>query len=219
MTQQNSLTVRISVIIGMFILVSFLQSCTSSTTDQPVTDIDSVMTDTLKKELQADTVVINEVPQKIYALTQEDKTILELLQKVEMGYSFNEVKSKYDAVKGIRPEDKKDELASAGLTESVCKQSLFGGEAIAEFNFKDDSLYSYFFTYSEKDSEKAEQVFNAVKKYYNTQLGEAQLEMVEEENHYNRNFVWPSQKTIVPYLNFNLNTNTISWGKRYDRAL
>ncbi len=213
------MTVRIRVIIGLFMVVSFLQSCTSSNTDKPVTDIDSVMTDTLKKELKVDTVVINEVPQKIYALTDNDKLILDLLEKVEMGYSFNEVKSKYDAVKGIRPEDKKDELASVGLTESVCKQSLFGGEAIAEFNFKDDSLYSYFFTYSEKDSEKAEQVFNAVKKYYNNQLGEAQLEMVEEENHYNRNFVWPVRKAIVPYLNFNLNTNTISWGKRYEKAL
>jgi hypothetical protein len=203
----------------MIILVGFLQCCTSNTTDKPVKDIDSVLTDTLKKEIQADTVVINESPENIYLLTQNDKTILELLQKIEMGYSFNEVKEKYNAVKGIRPEDKKDELASAGLTESVCKQSLFGGEAIAEFNFKDDSLYSYFFTYNEKDSEKAEQVFNAVKKYYNDQWGESQLERVEEENHFTQNFVWPSQKAIVPYLNFNLNTNTISWGKHYERTL
>jgi hypothetical protein len=211
--------VRIRIIIWLVTLVSFLQGCTSSNTDQPVNNVDSVLTDTLKKEIKVDTLVINENPQEIYLLTQNDKAILELMQNIEMGYSFNDVKSKYDAVKGIRPEDKKDELASAGLTESVCKQSLFGGEAIAEFNFKDDSLYSYFFTYSEKDSEKAEQVFNAVKKYYNTKWGESQLEKVEEENHYNRNFIWPSQKTIIPYLNYNLNTNTISWGKRYERTI
>jgi hypothetical protein len=200
-------------------LAGLLYSCTDSTSDKPVTDQDSVLTDTLKKELQADTVVIDHTPVKIYALTQDDKNILELLQIVEMGFSFNEVKAKYPSVRGIRPEDKKDELAAAGFTESVCKQKLFGSEISAEFNFKDDSLYSYVFTYNEKDSDKADQVFKAVKKYYSEKWGEAQPEMVEEENHYNQNFVWPAQNTATPYLNYNLNTNTIAWGKRFDKSL
>lgn len=209
---------RIGLIALIATVVGFLYGCTGSTTDKPVAESDTVLTDTLKKELQADTVVINPNPTKVYALTQNDKAILDLLQSIEMGFSFNEVKAKYPMVKGIRPEEKKDELASEGLTESVCKQSIFGGEASVEFNFKDDSLYSYFFTYSDKDSEKAEQVFQAVKKYYTGKWGPAQLEMVEEENHYNQSFIWPGS-AILPFLSYNLNSNTIAWGKRYEKAI
>ncbi len=210
---------RISSIVLLMITVGFIYSCTDGSNERPVADVDTTMNDTLKKELQADTVVINENPGKVYALTQNDKNTLELLQSVEMGFSFNEVKAKYPVVKGIRPEDKKDELAAAGYTESVGKQSLFGGEASAEFNFKDDSLYSYVFTYNEKDTEKAEKVFQAVKKYYSAKWGAAVPEMIEEENHYNQSFVWTGQSGILPYINYNLNTNSITWGKRFEKAL
>jgi hypothetical protein len=196
-----------------------LQSCTDSSSDKPVSDIDTVLTDSIAQQKPADTVVVNPDQSRIYSLTPDDKKILELLQTIEMGFSFNEVKAKYPVVKGIRPEDKKDNLAEEGYTESVCKQSIFGGEASVEFNFKDDSLYSYVFTYNDKDSEKAEQVFQSVKKYYSDKWGEAQPEMVEEENHYNQNFLWTGQNSFVPYLNFNVNNNTIVWGRRYEKSL
>ncbi|HSZ25080.1 MAG TPA: hypothetical protein VK766_05155 [Cytophagaceae bacterium] len=207
------------ILLSIIVLVTLLNSCTNNTADKPVKVVDSLQVDTLKKKLPPDTIVTNKAVVKMYMLTKDDISILELLQKIEMGFSFNEVKAKYPSVKGIRPEEKKDDLAIAGLTESVCKQSLFGGEAIAEFNFNNDSLYSFFFTYSEKNTDKSEQVFNAIKTYYSNRLGEAQPERVEEENHYSQNFVWPSQKSVTPYLYYNLNTNTISWGKHYERAL
>ena len=206
------------IIIATVLSLSLLYSCTDSSTDKPIKDKDSLSKDTVQKKPVKDTVVIINEQVKLYPLSQEDKAVLELLQQIEMGYSFMKVKSKYDMVKGIRPEDKKDELANAGYTESVCKQNLFGGIANAEFNFKNDSLYSYFFTFSDKDSDKAEQVFQAVKKYYSAKWGEAQVEEVEEENHYGQTYVWPS-KSIVPYVSYNLNTNTIVWGKRIDKAL
>lgn len=210
---------RIKFLVPFFILIVLVYGCTDSGTDKPVTDVDTILTDTSAQEIPADTVVINSNQNKIYMLTKNDKDILELLQVVEMGFSFNEVKAKYPSVRGIRPEDKKDDLAAAGFTESVCKQSLFGGEASAEFNFKDDSLYAYVFTYTDKDSEKAEKVFQAIKKYYSDKWGEAQLEKVEEENHYNQNFIWTGQDAIVPYVNYNLNTNTIAWGRRFEKTL
>ncbi len=210
---------RIRLIALCVISSVLLSSCFDSSSDKPIKDSDSIQVDTLPMDTLVDTVVVDPNPVKLYSLTQDDKSFLELLQIIEMGFSFNEVKAKYPSVKGIRPEDKKDELAAAGFTESVCKQSVFGGEISAEFNFKDDSLYAYVFTYNEKNSEKAEQVFQAVKKYYSTKWGDAQPEMVEEENHYNQSFVWTGQKGIIPYLNYNLNTNTIAWGRRYDKAL
>jgi hypothetical protein len=210
--------IRIIAVLGMLVVLSY-SSCTDSSSDKPVADVDTILTDTSTQETPTDTVVINNNTTKLYSLTQDDKNILELLQTVEMGFSFNEVKAKYPSVKGIRPEDKKDDLAAAGFTESVCKQAVFGGEASAEFNFKDDSLYSYVFTYNDKDHEKADQVFQAIKKYYSNKWGDAQPEMVEEENHYNQNFIWTGQSSIVPYLNFNVNTNTIVWGRRYEKTL
>jgi hypothetical protein len=206
-------------ILWICVLMAFLNSCTDSNNDKPVNDIDSVKVDTIPKEIPKDTVIIDENPVKVYSLSQDDKAILDLLDHIQMGFSFTDVRSKYKALKGIRPEEKNDELAEAGLTESVCKQSLFGGEASAEFNFKNDSLYSYFFTYNEKDSEKSEQVFQAIKKYYSSKWGDAQLEKVEEENHYSQNYIWTSKKSVLPYVNHNLNTNAIIWGKRFERVL
>jgi hypothetical protein len=201
------------------LLISFLYSCTDSSNDKPIKDTVTVQTDTSNKNIEEDSVVIDETEVKIYPLSQEDKNILELLYAIDMNFSYMKVKEKYKALKGIRPEDKKDELANEGYTESVCKQNIFGGTSNVEFNFKNDSLYSYFFTYTDKDSDKAEQIFQAIKKHYSAKLGQAQLEKVEEENHYNQNYIWPSKKSVTPYLNFNLNNNTIVWGKRTDKAL
>ncbi len=207
------------VIILMVVVASILTGCTDSSNDKPINNVDSIKVDTSSKPVTDDSLVVIKNPIKIYALSQDDKKILDLLEVVDIGFSFMEVKAKYKILKGIRPEEKNDALAEAGLTESVCKQPLFGGEATAEFNFKDDSLYSYFFIFSNKDSEQAEQVFQAIKKHYSTKWKQAQLEKVEEENHYGQSYVWPSKNAFVPYLNFNLNTNTIVWGKRFDRTM
>ena len=201
------------------LIASILIGCTDSSNDKPINDVDSIKVDTLKKPIMDDSVVVIETPVKIYALSQEDKKVLDLLEMIDLGYSFMEVKAKYKMVKGIRPEEKNDALADAGLTESVCKQPLFGGEVSAEFNFKDDSLYSYFFIYSSKDSEVSEQIYQAIKKHYSSKWKDGRLEKVEEENHYGQNYVWPSKNAFIPYLNFNLNTNTIVWGRRFDRTL
>jgi hypothetical protein len=205
-------------IIATLLLISILYSCTDSNTDKPLKNNDSLSKDTVQKAPVKDTVIIKDEQVKVYPLSKEDKVVLDLLQSIEMGFSFMKIKEKYDMVKGIRPEDKKDELANAGYTESLCKQPLFGGIASAEFHFKNDSLYAYSFTFNDKDSEKAEQVFQAVKKYYSGKWGQAQIEEIEEENHYNQTYVWPAT-AIVPYVNYNINTNTIIWGKRIDKVL
>ena len=204
------------VVVGLTVILS---SCTDSSSDKPINNVDSIKVDTINKPVVEDTLVVVENPVKLYALSQEDKRILDLLETIDIGFSFMEVKAKYKVLKGIRPEEKNDALAEAGLTESLCKQALFGGEATAEFNFKDDSLYSYFFTFANKDSEKAEQIFQSIKKHYSIKWKDTKLEKVEEENHYGQSYVWPSKNSFVPYLNFNLNTNTIIWGKRFDRTL
>jgi len=193
--------------------------CTDSNTDKPVDTIDSVMSDTLRNEIKADTIIIKKSESGVFKLSVSDKQILDLMYSIDIGFNFNKTKEKYPSLKGIRPEENRDALASAGLTESVCKQPLFGGEAIAEFNYRNDSLYSYNFTYPELNSEKAEQVFEEIKKYYSVKWGEALQERVEEDNRFSQIFLWPNVKSVVPYINYNLNTNTITWGKRIERNL
>jgi len=194
-------------------------SCTDTSTDKPVSDLDSIMSDTLKNALNSDTLVIKKDPNMLFALSSTDKAILNLLDKIEIGYSFNNVRVKYPLVKGIRPEEKKDVLATAGLTESVCKQPIFGGVAAAEFNYKNDSIYSYYFTYSDKNFKKTEQIFYSIMDYYSEKWGEPNPEGVEEENHYSQNYIWPSKRKSVFFVNYNINTGLIVWGKRTERVL
>ncbi len=207
---------------SLIVLVFFsglLYSCTDTTIDKPIKDIDSLKLDSIPVKVEDDSVVAEVDQVSYYNLSQDDKAVLGLFQTIEMGFSFVKVKANYKMVKGIRPEEKKDELANEGYTESVCKQNLFAGVAVAEFNFKNDSLYSFFFTFSDKDTEKAEQIFQAVKRHYSATLGMPALEEVEEENHYNQNYSWPAKKGVVPYVYFNLNTNTIIWGKRIEKVV
>jgi hypothetical protein len=195
-----------------------LGSCTDSTSDKPITYVDTVMTDTLRQELEADTLVIREEESDdVFALQASDRKLLDLLYTVNLGFSYSDTKNQYPSLKATRPEEKKEELAAAGLTESVNKLQLFGSDVAGEFNFKNDTLYSYFFTYTEKDSEKAEKVFYAVVDYYAEKLGEPKPDKVEEENHYSQVYLWPSVKGVVPFISFNLNTNTLIWGKRSDK--
>ncbi len=206
----------------LFSLLALLAACTSNTSDKTnTTEPDTVFVDTTELKKEDVTEVVKAPVQKHLILSDQDKRYLTLVDAIKIGSDYNAIKEKYPDLRGIRPEEKKDELAVQGYTESVNKQMLFEKEAVLEFNFKDDSLYNFFYTINAKDNESADIIYKGVKKYYSGIWGEPTIEKVEEENHYSQDYIWRKKNDNIttPYINYDVNSNTIVWGVRVDKAL
>lgn len=141
----------------------------------------------------------------------DEKDFLDHFDSLKPGVSFKELKHTFPVVKGIRPEAGNEELASQGLTESLATIQLLNADARLEFNFKNDSLYSYFSVMKEADLDKADDLFLLLQNHYNKLYGVCEQEKVEEENHFVQTCFW---KTRNQYwvLTYNINTGTILWG-------
>jgi hypothetical protein len=141
------------------------------------------------------------------------------MTSIDIGFTFTKTKEIYPKLKGIRPEEFKDRLASKGYTETTCRDTLFDGIVEAEFNYKNDSLYSFYFTYTETNFEKAKIIANEIRNFYSKKYGEPTAEKIEEENRFNKNYYWPLVNKSQPFINFNLNSNEITWGKKSENPL
>lgn len=144
-----------------------------------------------------------------------DNSFIIAIDTLSLGNNFNKVKNIIPILKGIRPEGGNDELASRGLTESRASLNLLEHPVDIEFNFKNDSLYSYFLSYHEDNFAKSEDVYEYLLAYYSKKYGECKKENIEEENHFIRNCGWKAGKKYM-ILNYNINAGIISWGYQKD---
>ncbi|MBX9851546.1 MAG: hypothetical protein K2X86_07275 [Cytophagaceae bacterium] len=144
-------------------------------------------------------------------LSKEDQNLLMLSETFPMGTHFKSIHSKMPEFKGIRPEGGSDDLAAQGLTESKNKVTFLGKPADLEFNFKNDSLYSYYFTITETDFNKSEKLYRGIKQFYNKKIGQGKEIGAEEETRDKKTCVW-TEKSSYGILTYNLNTGLISWG-------
>ena len=144
-------------------------------------------------------------------LSKEDINYLTLPEDFPMGSSSKSIHTKIPALKGIRPEGGSDELAAQGLTESKAKITILKKPADLEFNFRNDSLYSFYYTITEEDYNKAEKIYKGLQQFYNKKLGPGVQLTAEEETRHLRTSVWMD---TFPYgvMTYDTNTGIISWG-------
>ncbi|HEY8402574.1 MAG TPA: hypothetical protein VIK89_15000 [Cytophagaceae bacterium] len=145
-------------------------------------------------------------------LNTEDKSFLEFAEVIDLGVNFKTLKEKIPSIKGIRPEGNMDELAAQGLTETSITSQLMGKTASLEFNFKNDSLYSFYYLVSEQDTEKGDRLYKGIRTYYLEKWGEGKRIPVEEDNRYSKSYYWELGNNRYGVMTYNLNTGNISWG-------
>lgn len=144
-------------------------------------------------------------------LTSEDKTLLHKLDTLSLNMSYKQIQKAFSGVKELKPEGGSKLLAEEGLTEARIPVKFLKYPGEIEFNFKKDSLYSYYITASEQDPEESDKLFQGILDYYTQKHGPCVEEKVEEETHYYRSCSWDlPKKTLV--LSYNVNTGIISWG-------
>lgn len=143
--------------------------------------------------------------------TKEDKDYLKLYETFPMGTTSKAIHDKLPAMKGVRPEGGSNELAAQGLTESKIKITFLGKPADLEFNFKNDSLYSFYITVTEHDFNKADNIYKGIKQHYNKEIGPGVEPTVEEETRDIKNCYW-SEKAPYGVITYQINSGIISWG-------
>ncbi|MCR6638984.1 MAG: hypothetical protein NVV82_08380 [Sporocytophaga sp.] len=166
-----------------------------------------------------DTVVIEEPKQEEVeqekvvdlGLTKDDKKKLMVIKDLPLGTPFKQIKELFPAVKDPRPEGGSAELGKQGYSEALVKLDLMGKKADLEFNMKNDTLYSYYFTITEADYEKASDIYLGIQQFYNKEYGPCKEEKVEEYNHYSKSCMWnPGKFSVV--MTKDINRGNISWG-------
>lgn len=197
-------------------------ACTDSNTDSKVSaPIEFVNKDTVSNIDSSSSPIKNEPLPVSLSIGAEEKLILSLPYKIKPGHSYNQVKEIFPLVKGIRPEEAKDELANSGYTESITKTTFAGRNISLEFNFKNDSLYSMYLQVVETNPSKAELFFNDIKNYYTNLWGEPSHDAIEEENHYLQSYIWPEKNVnnVYPFVTFGQNRGIIIWGLKNGNPL
>lgn len=150
-------------------------------------------------------------------LSKEDINYLMLTKEIPLGCNFKKIQEELPNIKGVlKPEGGPDALAGQGLTELKTQVIFLGKPADLELNFKNDSLYSFYYTVQEEDFNKAERLYKGLQQFYNKKIGQGAELIAEEETRDIRTSVW---KENFPYciINYNINTGVISWGFQNNR--
>lgn len=144
-------------------------------------------------------------------LKEEDKGLLHKLDTISLNSSYQKVKESFPGVKGVGPEGGSKALADQGLTETKASAQFMEYPAEVEFNFKNDSLYSYYIMVHEPDPERSDSLYQGIHDYYVEKHGPCVEEKVEEETHFFQSCSWElDDRTIV--ITYNMNSGTITWG-------
>jgi hypothetical protein len=143
-------------------------------------------------------------------LTKEDIQNLMLQESFPMGTDFKKIHDQLN-VKGVKPEGGSDELAAQGLTEAKTKVNLAGKPADLELNFKNDSLYSFYYSINENDFNKAERYYKGIQQFYTSKLGPCIEPVSEEETKNIKTCIW-NKKAPYAVMTYDINTGQINWG-------
>jgi|GEM_PF-1516536 hypothetical protein len=167
--------------------------------------------DTVVIEKPAQEEVVEQEKTVDLGLTKADKKSLMIIKELPLGTTYAKIKEVFPSVKEPRPEGGMVDLGKQGYTEAFVKVELLGKKGDLEFNMKNDTLYSYYYTISEADFEKASDLYLGIQQFYNKEFGPCTEEKVEEHNHYSKSCVWnPGKFSVV--MTQDINRGSISWG-------
>lgn len=145
-----------------------------------------------------------------------DKKILMLPDSITFSISYKKAKEIFPNLKKPNAEGGGYTSASNGLTEASATIGLMNKKINLELNFRNDSLYSYFFTLEESNFEKAGIYYRSIRNFYNGKFGDCRQEAIEEENRYTESCYWPGRE-FQTFISNNINEGNISWGFQYTK--
>lgn len=140
----------------------------------------------------------------------EQNTTLKKFDTLSFGTDYQTLKTAFPTLKDLKAENDNLELGKKGLKETSGEVTISNIPANIKFILKNDSLYTYSINLTENNFDKAEELNEAIVKYYTKKYGEYQTEKVEEENRFFRTLYWV-QKDRTLVMNYNINSGSFLW--------
>lgn len=135
------------------------------------------------------------------------------ISAIPLGLNYLQVKEKVDGLSAMRPEGGIESLGREGLHEAVTQVTFDTLQTELEFNFRDSTLYSYYYTASGLDSISAWRLYREIRKQYSDDYGRFETERQDEEGYHSRSSFWHRAAFDAnATLSSGNHTYTVSWG-------
>ena len=122
--------------------------------------------------------------------TRDDRVRMMMIEDVPLGLTYDEVRNR---VEGLgEPEPELDGIAPE-LTEVRAATRILGHDAALEFNFRRDTLYSYYFHVDAASCGEAEALYEEIVDIYSSAWGQARQEAEDEGG-----YTWRSSSWTLP---------------------
>lgn len=95
------------------------------------------------------------------------------LDKLGFGQTYTEIRTEYPEIGPLGPEGGMDSLGQQGLTEAKVDRMMFEHPVSLEFNFKNDHMYSYVFTFAGLDQQTADSLAMKIRTFYEAIYGKS----------------------------------------------
>lgn len=140
----------------------------------------------------------------------EEERLL-LVDEVPLGLSYQEVRARLPALGPLR-----SEVPGAGpdrLTEADLSTRVLDRTARLEFNFRRDTLYSFYFMVSEVGCPDARSLYERFQEFYAARYGAPQEEVLREPGYEARSSFWRADDfEVVGTLGVQAETCRVGWG-------
>ena len=120
----------------------------------------------------------------------DNRQKLRAWQFIPLGSSYKKVKANVDSLSNIQPEGGISALGDEGLTEAKTKIMFKQYPSEVEFNFKNDSLYSCYFTINELKQKEILDLHREIRSVYDTLFGSAEEEHQRNGGYEAHTFYW-----------------------------
>ncbi|MFN3403125.1 MAG: hypothetical protein ACK40G_03455 [Cytophagaceae bacterium] len=190
-----------------------LASCTEENSSElsHTTDTTSFSRKDTITVTKPETKKVEEEEDVVLELKRQDKKYLMLIEDIPLGSNYKYIKEKFPKLKAPRPEGGSEQLGAQGYSDATSEIRLMNYSGTIEFNFKNDSLYSYFFTLNENDYDKGMNLYYGLQTFYNEKWGACIEENVEEMHKYSRSCYW-NPENFSTVMSYNINSGMLSWG-------
>ncbi len=147
---------------------------------------------------------------QVQNLTNDQK--LMLIEEVPLGLTYEQVQQRFP---DVGPQTPEGTGATAHLTEANLETEVMDRDAMIEFNFEHDRLYSYYYHIDELGCTEAEELYGELQDFYSGYYGEMRTEDEDEGGYRARSSFWrmhDAQSGIAVTLSEQADECRLGWG-------
>lgn len=144
---------------------------------------------------------------------REEEARLLLIQEIPLGITHAELRERLPAVGMLLPEGPADVESEEALGEATLPTRVLGYDARLEFNFRRDTLYSYYYWLDDLGCDRALGMYRRLRRFYDERLGSSREEIQREPGYESRSAFWtPADWSVVATLGLEGEVCRLAWG-------